>query len=138
MLCGCVVLLLMFVLVNCIHFTVEDVEEQQGEFIRSLSDYSVVYPERLSGDRSRRSLGIRFDSTFRIQLSGKGLLLDLYQSSQFISPHLVIHRYADGRVFEEVPNEDNLLCHYIGEVRGHRLSSAALSTCGGLVSLCMM
>ena len=109
-----------------------------GEFIRSLSDYSIVYPEKVFGDRVRRSDGIRLRSTFCIALAGESLLLDLHQSSQFISPRLVIHRYVDGRVVEESLSEDSLLCHYIGEVRGHRLSSAAVSICGGLVSLCMM
>lgn len=103
--------------------------------MRSLTDYSIVYPDRVSGTpRERRSDAESPEFTFRVVASGESLLLDLYHSSRFITPNLVIHRYVDGRIVEELLSEESRLCHYVGEVRSHRRSSVALSTCSGLVS----
>ena len=107
-----------------------------GEFMRSLSDYSIVYPEKVSNNgRVRRNDRRDNMFTFRIIASGRSLMFDLYRSTEFMSPNLVLLRYMEGSMVEEQLDDESRLCHCVGEVRGHIGSRVVLKTCRGLVRL---
>lgn len=126
-----------------------------------LDKIEIVYPEKVSKDgsfvsyylphyynidsseRPRRTPGVSPGSAkdaihFFIPIEGEKHHLELWPNVNFISPGLVVER-RDARDIDNVNKAkishiSQRQCHYNGQIVGKTNSSAALSTCYGLVS----
>lgn len=122
-----------------------------AHLVRQLSDYEIVVPRKVSHDgkhlshrvihhydgqqrRRRRSIESGDDDEvhYRLVLDGRERHLHLAPNDRLLSPGFVIERrnVTEHRIRTSAGSQ----CHYVGHVRGQPGSTAAVSTCQGLVS----
>ncbi len=131
------------------------------EFVRSLSDFEISVPRRVShsGDfishhlhhsvalsrtlqRSKRdthSVGAEDELVhYRVSVENSDLHLTLEPNHRLLAPAFVFERRrGESKSASDVIIEDrpDRLCHLHGEVQGHPGSKVAVSACNGLVSI---
>ena len=127
-----------------------------ADLASSLKDYRIVVPRKVSSDgqhlshnlehqhstskRRRRAADDDDDNSihYRLQLvqGEEDKHLHLKPNDRLIAPVLVVERrgrnVSSHRLERSVATKSH--CHFIGQVRGHDDSTAAVSTCKGLVS----
>jgi hypothetical protein len=90
------------------------------------------------GRRRRRSVGAAVNYHISVGLLGheQPLHLELWPSSDFLAPGLVVERRADNQTTPKrsPPTLEATQCHYQGAIRGQPGSQVAISACNGLVS----
>jgi len=116
-----------------------------GEFVSHSLHHSIDTPPPpltpYSERRRRRSSSHAVTDTvdYRVPLSGGSLHVSLEPSSHLLGPGLVAERRQAGRggnLTDSTRISTDIrgrLCHFRGHVRGQPASSAAISTCSGLV-----
>ena len=117
-------------------------------FARSLTDYEVTSPHRVTQDgiflshtvhhRRRRDVADVSEQElhFRLRVGDDDLHLELTPNEDFLAGGVTIEHRPDNYKnvsFSKIRTLENA-CHFHGQVRDHPRSLVALSTCNGLVS----
>ncbi|KAL0271566.1 UNVERIFIED_CONTAM: hypothetical protein PYX00_008622 [Menopon gallinae] len=134
-----------------------------GLYSGLVGNYTLTIPvlvdergEELTGDDAKKRRKRNSDLNYKLKIENEDVILELFPSSGFISPNLVVERrnkhkrtrrvvngYADydadktqekrsgERVKRSIgkPKTIDTECHFVGKVRGHPNSKVALSVC---------
>ncbi|KAG2470038.1 ATS18 metalloproteinase, partial [Polypterus senegalus] len=131
--CGCLMVCLFPVMLQFrgayMVFVIPSEVDSNGAFISH---------DILGSSRKRRSLPHRHNLTVHYKLSafGKELLLDLKPSNVIANGFTIQTLGRDGVTTLQEPRFEN--CFYQGLIRNHSISSAAISTCTGLLELVLV
>ena len=102
-----------------------------------------------SGNRRRRHVDATSESDgsvhYRLEVAGEERHLHLKPNENLLAPAFVVERHgrASGRHRRSVAHRrlvtaGDKQCHYIGHVKGHPMSTVAVSTCQGLVRFILL
>ncbi|XP_039291361.1 A disintegrin and metalloproteinase with thrombospondin motifs 7 isoform X3 [Nilaparvata lugens] len=117
-----------------------------GIYSGLISNFEVVVPKILSHhkvngvdvvvhhlDKRQISSPDKQRIHIELKLGEKIEVLDLWQSSNFISDDLHIEKIGIRNSSESIRTHTTRHCHYRGTIRGQNSSSVAISTCNGIV-----
>ncbi|KAJ8921346.1 hypothetical protein NQ315_002961 [Exocentrus adspersus] len=128
--------------------------KMQGRYTKSIENYSLTVPHRLSPEgqflsfsipqhfthnpakkRRKRSLEDSDLVHYGVSVNGQDYHIELWPNHDFVAPNMVFENRDPN---EKIRNRkirslgEKKLCHYTGRIRGYPNSRAAVSTCDGL------
>nr|CAD7570254.1 unnamed protein product [Timema californicum] len=119
-----------------------------GRYTRDIHDYELVVPqkvnedgsfltyslpyfyERFSGDRRKRQPDIKVH--YALHFNGDLHHIELEPNYDLLSPAMVVESKRNDIRNSKFTSPKSQQCHFIGTIRGHRNSRAAISLCEGM------